>query len=193
MRRTSAALIGLTLVLAAPAQARDVKPKPAVRPATKAAPCAACPHERLHAVLWMQHAAEYQAAAEVRRGFHRGHLVVDRLHAIDPRRRSVDQPASRDRGVVQPAVARLGVAPIDHPVRGEAGIERDVEQPALPARVDDGKPGDRRRQRTVVRDDAQTSGALGDEHPPVRQERETPRMLQSARDGLHVEGDAALL
>jgi len=62
MRRTSVVLIGLTLALAAPAHSGDVKPRPAAGPAAKAAPCAACPHERLHAVLWMQHSAEYQAA-----------------------------------------------------------------------------------------------------------------------------------
>jgi 5'-nucleotidase (lipoprotein e(P4) family) len=63
MRRTSLVLIGMTLALAPPALARDVKPQPAARGAAKAVPCASCPHERLHAVLWMQHAAEYQAAA----------------------------------------------------------------------------------------------------------------------------------
>jgi acid phosphatase len=65
MRRICAASMGLALALTLPAQARDAKPRPPARAAAKAAvPCASSPaHERLHAVLWMQHSAEYKAAA----------------------------------------------------------------------------------------------------------------------------------
>lgn len=62
MRRTSLVLIGLTLALAAPAPARDVKPRPPARGVAKDVASAPSAHERLHAVLWMQHSAEYQAA-----------------------------------------------------------------------------------------------------------------------------------
>jgi hypothetical protein len=52
------------------------------------------------------------------------------------------QHAARDAGPVA-AVARLGVAPEDRPVRCERRAERDIEQPALSARVDRGQAADR--------------------------------------------------
>ena len=55
--------------------------------------------------------------------------MIDHLDVVDPRRRAVGERAPRDRGVVRAAAAaRLGIAPVDQPVRREAGIERDIEK-----------------------------------------------------------------
>ena len=54
----------------------------------------------------------------------------------------VRQHAARDAGAVA-AVARLGVAPEDRAVRSERRAQRDVEQPALAARIDRRHAGDR--------------------------------------------------
>ena len=63
-------------------------------------------------------------------------------------------------------------------------IERDVEQAALAAREHLRHAADRRRQLAVRVDDAQPARPLGDQHAPVGQERQRPRLLKPARDGL---------
>ena len=58
---------------------------------------------------------------------------------------------------------------IHEPVAFERRIERDVQEPALPLRVDDGRASHRRRDVTVPPHDAQVARPFGDEQPSVRQ------------------------
>jgi len=60
----------------------------------------------------------------------------------------------------------------------EIGREGDIEESALPVRIDGRHAAKRRGQRAVFRDDAQATRPLGDEHAPVGQEREAPRILE---------------
>ena len=59
----------------------------------------------------------------------------------------------------------------------------DVEQAALPLRIDAGQAVDRLRiERAVLRQHAQTAGALGDQHASIGQERQRPRVGQARGD-----------
>jgi hypothetical protein len=72
--------------------------------------------------------------------------VVDHLHVLDPRRRGiVHELSARDGGVIDATLLRFGVAPVDQAVFAKSRIERDIQQSALAARIDSGKPRDRRR------------------------------------------------
>ena len=115
-------------------------------------------------------------------------LPVDDLDVLDARLRAIDKPASSDGGVVA-IFARLGVAPVDETVRREVRVERDIEEPTLAPRVDVRKPSDGFGQLPVCGDDAHAPGSLRDEHLPVRQEREPPRVLEVAGDRDEVERD----
>jgi len=85
--------------------------------------------------------------------------MIDDLHVLDPwRRRIVHERAARDGRVVGASLTRFGVARLDQTVRGEVGIECDVEQTALIPRVDGGQPGDRLRELAVGADDSQAPG-----------------------------------
>ena len=91
-------------------------------------------------------------------------------------------------------VAGLRIAPVDQLVLLERRIERDVEQPALSARVNRRQPGDRLRHLLAVgADHAQPSGLLGDEHLAVGQERQPPRIGEPLGHRHDVEGDVELL
>jgi hypothetical protein len=135
--------------------------------------------------------AEHEPASEVLPRVELRALLVDDLHVIDPRRHAVHELAPRDRGVVHP-VARLGIAPVDEPVRREVRVERDVEQPALPARVHRRQSRDGLGKRSVGRNDAQATWSLGHQHFPVRQERESPGVLQSLGHRDDIERDVRL-
>ena len=123
----------------------------------------------------------------------RGRLTKDDLHLVDRRRGTVHQPAAGDRAVVD-TFAGLGVAPVDHLVLLERGIESDVEQASLPAGVDGRQPRHRLRHLlSVGADDPQPAGLLGHQHAAVGQERQPPRVDQAFGDRHHVERDAELL
>ena len=102
----------------------------------------------------VQHAvgAEGQARAEVQVVGVGRHRAQDHLHLLD--RAAVGrQPPARHAGAVA-ALARLGVAPEDRAVVGEARAQRHVEQAALAARVDRRQPAQRlptacRRRETM--------------------------------------------
>ena len=122
------------------------------------------------------------------RGVHRRHLPPDDLHVLEPRSSRSHEAPPRDRGPVS-ALSRLRVAEVDEVVLRERGVERDVEEPSLPARVDARKTTERLRERPVGADDAHPTGTFGDELRPVRQERHRPRVHEAACDDAHVERD----
>ena len=125
-------------------------------------------------------AREHQARAPV--VVARGVLVLreDALHALQAQAVDVE-PRARHRGT-RAARGRLGVGEHDHAVTGEVWPEHDVEQAALPARMDRGDTGDGFRDAPVRIDDAHAPGALGHQEATVGQEGERPGALQAARD-----------
>ncbi len=85
------------------------------------------------------------------------------------------------------AAGVLGAIEIHEAVGRIARVDRDAEQPHLRSRAD----GDRRhgRERRAV-GELQRARLLGDEHPPVGEERDRDRAAQAAtEDGLGEPGD----
>ena len=137
---------------------------------------------------------ERQTRAEVLARAHQRLGDEDHLQVLEP---AVAERGARDPGAVA-AVALGRIGEIDHLVRGEGGIQRDVQQPALAAGVDRRHARDRLGLEHAVPDDAQAAGALGDQDVAVRQERHAPRMLEPAHHGDQLErrllgGDRPLL
>jgi hypothetical protein len=135
----------------------------------------------------VQHAVrrEHQARAEmlvtVVRGF-------GAKHDDDPGQR-VARPvedAARDARALA-AGARLDVAPVDQSIGCERWRQRDVEQPALAARVDARQTAQRRFQAAVRAHDAQSPGLLTDEEVAAGQRFHRPGLLETARHDDHVE------
>jgi hypothetical protein len=125
---------------------------------------------------------EGEARAEMDAAAHFRLLPEDHLRAIEGGRRVVEAAARhRRRGA---ALARLGEGEVDEAARGEIGRKGDVEQPALALRQDARHAFERLRDRAVRCDDPQAPGALCHEHAPVRQEGETPGVLEPVGDGL---------
>lgn len=98
-------------------------------------------------------------------------------------RGGVDRVAGgREAGEVEPLLGLVGMQQIEPVVRGEARIERETEQPV-------GLAGHLGRVREVQRgrdlhgllvDDLELSGALGEEHPAVRCDRQLERVGEVA-------------
>src|SRR3546814_17793643 len=82
---------------------------------------------------------------------------------------ALTEPPPGDRRAVA-ALAGFRIAEIDEPVPREIRIERDVEQPALPPRVDVGHPVERVRNLTLRRYDPQVALALRSEERRVGKE-----------------------
>ena len=74
---------------------------------------------------------------------------------------------------------------------GELRIERDVEEAALPARIDPRHAGQRLSDLTGRRNEPQRPFLLGDEKPAVGQNGDAPGPLQPDGDGF--DRDRALL
>ena len=139
-------------------------------------------------------APEVEASAEMQRRDERRRLVIDHLHVLDARRRRIiHEPAARDRGVIGFAVFRLGKAPVNQVVLRKCGIERDVEQATLAARVHRWESRDRLRQRAVGAHHSQSPRPFGHQHLAARKKRETPWVLQAFGDCDHGEGHVELL
>lgn len=65
-------------------------------------------------------------------------------------------------------------------------MDRDVEEPALSGGVDLGNPLDGRARPVLGVDEREPTGAFGDQQPPVvREERESPWVLEPVRNTLH--------
>ena len=112
--------------------------------------------------------AEMQAAGRARQG------LEDALHA---EQRIVAElgPRQHRRGA---ALALAGIGEIEHGVPREVGVQADVEQAALAARIDLGQAADRRPFEPAVGEDAQPARPLGDQQAAVGQEGHAPRLLE---------------
>ena len=77
---------------------------------------------------------------------------------------------------------RLVIREVDQLVLGEPRMEREVHQAGEPGRLHLRQAGDRRRIEHAVADDAQASGALGDEDAAVGQKRHAPRLVEALGD-----------
>src|SRR5690606_41362244 len=106
-----------------------------------------------------------------------GHRAEEDLDVLDAAL-VVGEGASGDGGAVA-AIARLGVAPEDGPVRGKVRAEGDVEQAALTAGVHLGEARDGRAEGAVGGDEAEAARPLGDEETAVRQRLDGPRVLEA--------------
>ena len=124
-------------------------------------------------------AAEDQASAEVQRRVERRRLTEDDLHVLDARARH-RRPAGRARPrCCWCRCPGSAIAPVDQLILLERGIEHDVEQPALSARIHGGRPATGSDIcLPSARDDAETAGLFGDQHAAVGQKRQAPRIDQ---------------
>ena len=112
----------------------------------------------------------------------------DHLHLLEA---ASHRRESTPRATLVPLPPSRGsaVAPEDRAVGREGRAQRDVEQAALPARVDRRHAGDRRPDLAARGDDAQAPGLLGDEQVAVGQRLDRPRILEPAGEHDDVEGD----
>jgi hypothetical protein len=120
-------------------------------------------------------AIEHESRAEMHAGGAFRLLAEDHLDVLQAIAR---QPAARDLG---PEAGRItaGVGKIDEVVLGEAGMQRDVEQPALADGRDLRQSGNRLRvEPAVLADDAEPPWALGDQHSAVGKKGESPGMVE---------------
>ena len=95
---------------------------------------------------------EHQPRSEVMAALHRRLLAEDDLHAGEL---AALEHAARDRGSVA-SLAGLRVGQVDEAVLREGGVERHVEQAALPLGLDRRHSGNRRTHLAVALDESQT-------------------------------------
>src|SRR5205809_321876 len=90
------------------------------------------------------------------------------------------------------AVLVVRVREVDVVVVCEVGMERDIHQTALAGRLDVRNGEDWLYAKLTFLDDPNAAFSLGEEHVTVRQPREGPWDLKSARDPLDAEFNAVL-
>src|SRR5690606_19299234 len=105
-------------------------------------------------------------------------LTPQHLHIFE---RAIAETTARDRRPAA-AVTGLGEREIHEPVLLECRAQRQIEQAALAARRNLRHTFERRGNRAACVDRSQTTGALADEHRAIRQQSETPWMLETLRD-----------
>src|ERR1700730_4628134 len=130
--------------------------------------------------------------AEVKAAFDRGLLAENHFHVGELRLAALFEKAGAcERSAIRigraRGPARLGEAEIDDAALFEIGREHDVEQAAPADRGDRGHAFDRRRQFSVMIENAEPPRTLGHEHAAVRQKGERPGMVESACHGLNAE------
>ena len=103
---------------------------------------------------------------------------------LDIRERLSVEPAARERRRVT-SLTGFRIRQVDEAVLREAGMQRNLEQAALPHGVNLRDPGDRLRIERSVAHDSQAADLLGHEHVAVRQERQAPWKRESSHDGHH--------
>ena len=112
-----------------------------------------------------------------------GESAEQHLNVFQP---AAAKPPTRDfRAGAAPGTAR--VAQVHPSVLLEVRVEGYVEEAALAARVHPGHAGDRLGIEAARRHRAEPARAFGHEQPAVRQEREPPGVVESARDLHHRE------
>ena len=122
--------------------------------------------------------------------------IVGRLRAKDDaqilERPAICRQHAAGDGRAVATLARLRVAQINRAIRFERGTQRDVEQPALPARVDRRHAADRLTDLPFGGNDAQAAGLFRHEQVAARQRLDGPRPLESSREHDHVERNVRL-
>jgi hypothetical protein len=125
---------------------------------------------------------EHEPRAEVMVARELGLLAEDHGHV---RETVIGEARPRDGRSVLFALAGLGIRKVDDAVIGESGIEGDVEQPPLADGGDLGHACDGLREFSLFAHVAEPAGPLRHEHPAVGKERNSPGMLEPARDRCH--------
>ena len=110
-------------------------------------------------------------------------LTEDHLQVLERRAGAIDLRA-RDRGSGAAVAAVLGKAQVDHAIAGEIRIGKHVEQAALAAGENLRQPGEGLRELAPGRHHPKPPGPFRHEHGPIRQEGESPGMLEPAHDRL---------
>ena len=128
-------------------------------------------------------AAEDDAAVQARVAF----VGLRHQEIADVGERAAFEPASRERRCAFAVLDGLGVGEVDQPIVGEPRMERDVHEAAVAVRPHAGHAGDRRRIEDAVADDADPAGPFGDQHAPVRQEGDGPRVRETPGDDAHAD------
>ena len=96
--------------------------------------------------------------------------------------RAAFEAASCERRRPFAVLDRLCVRGVHQPVLGEPGMERDVHQPAVAVRPDARHTRNRLSGRARRCDDAQPAGPFGDQHGPIGEKRDRPRMREPLGD-----------
>ena len=95
------------------------------------------------------------------------------------------QSTSRKRWGTSAVLDGLGVGEVDQPILGEPGMECDIHQPAIAVGPYAGDTSDRRWIEYAVADDAEPAGPFRDQHRPIREEGDTPRMGEALGNYAH--------
>jgi hypothetical protein len=126
-------------------------------------------------------AVEDDAAAEVLAARALGRLAEKHLHILEAVSR---QAAARELGAHAVLAARRE-REVDQLIVGELRMQHHVLQSALPVHGDFRQAADRRRMKRAVGDQPQPAGLFRDQHAPVGQEGERPRLLQALDERDH--------
>src|SRR3954454_1365766 len=132
---------------------------------------------------------ESEAGAEVGTARDGRLLPEDHLKAFERCARRV-QPTAAGGGRCA-TLAGLRTGEINKAVLGELWIERDIQEAALVPRIDARHAAKRRRELPVSGHDPQPARPLRHQHAAIRQEGQTPGVVEPARDGL--DNDLGLL
>ena len=108
----------------------------------------------------------------------------DILHVDE---RGAVEPTAGQRGRRQSVFTRLRVRQVEQVILGEFRMEHDVEQAAQRQGFHGGHAGDWLGIEHAVLDQAKPSRTLGDQHAPIGQEREAPRIDEILRDQAHAD------
>ena len=118
------------------------------------------------------------------------------LRLLDEQHAQIDQAMALELGArelgARAALTGTGVGEVHETVLGEARMQRHLEQAALPAREDPRHAFDRHALE-IACDEIEPTGALGDEHLPIRQEGERPRVVEPFHELDHADGLALRL
>ena len=128
-------------------------------------------------------AAEDEAAVQPRVAF----VGLRHEEIANVGERAAIEPAPRERRCAFAVLDGLGVGEVDQPVVGETWMERDIHQAAVAVRSHARHAGDRRRVEHAVADQADPAGPFGDQHAPIREEGDTPRVRETPGDDAHAD------
>ncbi len=113
---------------------------------------------------------EHDAAIETRVTW----VGIGDQQIANSRQRSVLEPAPRKRRGAHAVSDRLGVGQVDETVVGEAGMQRDIHEPAIAVGPHRGQAGYGSRIQMAVAHDAESTGPLGHQHLAFGWKRDSP-------------------